>query len=304
MGGSHPLLYRLSYQGGAAIAIAFALLAVWRTTRSTSALALLGLHPLIACSLVNGGHNDAFIGLGVLIAVISARRERYVGAGWWIAGALLVKATAGLALLPLVGWAWVRGGRRAVTRLLAAPALVAAPVMLLTPGMMHSLHTAKTNVITRTSIWNYPLRLVPKWFPPGQHTHVAHLVSLALALVILLVALFTIVARRDADPAPGVVAATAAWLVFSAYVLPWYTVWALPVAVLNVRNRFTWLVTIQGVAITAAFVVPRTSLQGHSGASDAVQLALPLALAAMFIWATVPVVRRAWADRTSPIPTA
>ena len=302
-GGSHPLLFRLAYQGGAALAIAFALAVLWRKTGSTSALALLGLHPLIACSAVNGGHNDAFVGLGVLIAVICARRERYAIAGLWIAGALLVKATAGLALLPLVGWAWTRGGRRAVVELLAAPALVAAPVMLLTPGMMHSLHTAKTNVITRTSIWNYPLQLVPQWFPPGQHTHVAHLVSLALVVVIALVVLFTVVARRDRDPAPGVVAATAAWLIFSAYVLPWYTVWALPVAALNVRNRLTRLVTIQGVAITAAFVVPRTTLGGQNLARDVVQLALPAALAAMLIWTMVPVLRRAWTDRTSPIST-
>ena len=69
---------------------------------------LLGLHPVITCSLVNGGHNDAFIGLGVLLAVIATRNERYTRAGLWIAAALLVKATAGLALVPLVVWAWTR----------------------------------------------------------------------------------------------------------------------------------------------------------------------------------------------------
>ena len=38
VGGAHPLLYRLAFEGGAAIAIGLALVAVWRTTRSTSAL--------------------------------------------------------------------------------------------------------------------------------------------------------------------------------------------------------------------------------------------------------------------------
>lgn len=301
--GAHPLLYRLAFQGGAAVAMGFALLALWRKTRSTSALALLGLHPLIVSSVVNGGHNDAFIGLGVLLAVLCARRERYVRAGCWITGALLVKATAGLALLPLLMWCWARGGRRATAQILAAPLLVAAPVMLLTPGMMHSLHTAKTRVITRTSIWNYPLRLLPHVFSPGQHARVEHLVSLALAVVVALVVLITWIARHDRDPAPGIVAATAAWLIFSAYVLPWYTVWALPVAALTVRNRMTWLVTIQGVAITAAFAIPRTSLPGRTPLSNTVQLVLPGLLALMFVWAIIPLFRRAPADRTSPIAT-
>jgi len=301
--GAHPLLFRLAYQGGAAVAIGVALVVVWRRTRSTSALALLGLHPVISSSVVNGGHNDAFVGLGLLLAVVSARDERYVSAGWWITAAFLVKGTAGLALVPLLVWAWVRHGRRAVGQLVAAPVLIAAPIMLLTPGMMHSLHSAKTNVITRMSIWNYPLRLLPHVFPPGQHTHVAHLVSGALAVVLALVALFALCTRRDRDPAPGVVAATAAWLIVSAYVLPWYVVWALPVAALNVRNRLTWLVTIEGIAITAAFAVPRTSLTGRNATSNIVQLVLPMALLLMLIWAVVPLLRHLWADRTSPIPT-
>ena len=197
LGGSHPILYRLAYQGAAAVAIGFALLFLWRRTRSTSALVLLGLHPVIACAVVNGGHNDAFIGLGVLVAVLCTQRARYTSAGWWITGAILVKATAGLALLPLLGWSWVRGGHRALARIVAAPLLVAAPVMLFTPGMMHSLNSAKTNVITRTSIWNLPLRLLPNVFAPGQHARVAHLVTLALLVVLILVAF----ARLGREPA-------------------------------------------------------------------------------------------------------
>ena len=87
------------------------------------------------------------------------------------------------------------------------------------------------------------------------------------------------------------------------YVLPWYTVWALPVAVLHPRSRLTWLVAIQGAVITAAFAVPRASLRGHNLVSDTVQLVLPTLLATMFVWAIVPVFRRATADRTSPIST-
>lgn len=284
--GSHPLLYRLLFQGSAALAIGGALRAVWRATGSTGALALLGLHPLIACSLVNGGHNDAIVGLGILLAVINARKERYGRAGAWVTVALLVKVTAGLALLPLLGWAWTRGRRRAVGRVATAPLLVALPAITLIPGVARSLFAARANGISRSSIWNGAIGLLH--FMTRVQRPGALLVTVALAFVFAVAAAAAWFGRRTRDPAPGVVASITAWLIFGSYVLPWYSIWALPTAALRIRDRLTWVVALQGLAMTAVYLVPRTSLGGGGIDGGIVHIAVPAVLLAMFVWAMLP----------------
>ena len=82
--GTHPLLYRLAFQLTAVTAIGIALWLIWRTTHSTAALALVGLNPAVAGSIVNGGHNDAMVALGLLGVVLllmpRAHRRRGLGA--------------------------------------------------------------------------------------------------------------------------------------------------------------------------------------------------------------------------------
>ena len=50
---------RLLYEATAALAVAGALVLVWRRTRSPAAIAWLGLNPVIGLELVNGGRNDS-----------------------------------------------------------------------------------------------------------------------------------------------------------------------------------------------------------------------------------------------------
>ena len=66
--GPHPLLERWGFQLGDALAVALALWLLWRATAMSSALVLLALHPVVSATIVNGGHNDAFVGLAVLAA--------------------------------------------------------------------------------------------------------------------------------------------------------------------------------------------------------------------------------------------
>jgi hypothetical protein len=288
VGGSHPLLYRLAFQASAAAFVGVALCILWRTSRSTSALALLGLHPVIACAVISGGHNDAFVGLGLLLAVVDARRERYARAGWWITAALLVKVTAGLALVPIIAWAWVRGNKVAVRRVVTGPLLVGIPVMLLTPGVVGSLSRGQIDVISRSSIWNVVLRMPMLVFPGAPHATGALLGRLAFVVVIVVAAAVAWGARGAPDPAPAVVAAVAAWLIFGGYVLPWYTVWVLPAAALLVHTRLAWLVAVQGAVVTAAFVIPRSTITAGGYVGDVVRYIAPLALAVMFLLVVVP----------------
>ena len=53
---------RLAFQGLATIGVIATLAVIRRTTRSTAAVAFVGLHPVMVIVIVNGGHNDALVG--------------------------------------------------------------------------------------------------------------------------------------------------------------------------------------------------------------------------------------------------
>ena len=88
------------------------LLIVDRRTRDPMALAALGVNPLTIVSVVNGGHNDALVGLAVLGGVLLAIDRRYIAAGAALAGAVLIKASGGLPLLAVGAWLVVAAGSR------------------------------------------------------------------------------------------------------------------------------------------------------------------------------------------------
>ena len=48
---------------------------VWRRTRHPAAVAIIGLNPLVVVSVVNGAHNDAWVGLLVLVGVLLVDRN-------------------------------------------------------------------------------------------------------------------------------------------------------------------------------------------------------------------------------------
>ena len=250
---SVPETERLWYQAGAAIAIGAALVLLWRARRSSAALVLVGLHPVVAGVIVNGGHNDAFIGLALLAAVLAAERRQFGGAGAILAAAMLVKVTAGLALIPMAAWVMTRHGRRALVPFLAPAAIVVVPITLAVPGLLTSLHAANFALVTRTSVWSmYPFRgpLLPR-FGDGAVTQLS-LVCVGLAVVV--------VSRGRRDLEDRVTGAAAAWLVLSAYVMPWYTVWALPVGALGPQRPLTRVVAWQGAVVASAFLIPYTLL--------------------------------------------
>jgi alpha-1,6-mannosyltransferase len=273
--GADALGYRLAYQAAAALAIGAALVLLWRARRSTAAIVLVGLHPVVAGTIVNAGHNDAYVALALLAAVLTAERRRFVAAGSVVAVAMLIKLTAGLALVPLVVWAAARGGRSVVLRILAPTALVVVPVTFAVPGMLHSIRSANLGWVTRTSVWNiYPFRapLLPR-FGDGAVTQ--------LGLVAIAVAVF-VVSRIKRDLSDRVAGALTAWLVLSAYVMPWYTVWALPVAALHPRSPLTRLVAWQGAVVASAFLVTRSML-GNWPLSFAFGWIAPLILLVAFV---------------------
>ena len=286
--GTHPTLYRFSFQLIAAVAVAVALWLLWRTTHSTAAIALVGLNPVVAGSIVNGGHNDALIALGLLGAVLLLARGKSLAAGWVLCATVLVKITIGFAALPLLVWTMTRSGRRDVVRFLAPSVCVALPVLLLVPGALHSMTSANSGVVTRLSVWNIPQRVT--WFgfagKPGiNFTTAGTFVAVGLSVVA------AFLGRRQPDAGRGAAAATAGWLVGAGYVLAWYTVMGLVVAALRPTDRIARWLAVQGGLITAAFLIPREDLTAMPWVGRIVMYWIPFALTLGFVWALVPLVR-------------
>ncbi len=152
--GDSPLLSRLFFQILAAVALGAILVVVWRTTRHLAALIFLGLNPVLAVIVVNGGHNDALVGLALLVATLLALRGRAGGAGALVGIAALVKLTAGLALIGLVFWAWRHDRKRfAVIATASSAVVVLAGYLPVLASASHVLGDADKTV-TNGSPWN------------------------------------------------------------------------------------------------------------------------------------------------------
>ena len=274
--GTSEVWTRLAYQAAAGAAIAVALVVLWRSCRSSAAIVLVGLHPVVAGTIVNGGHNDAFVGLFLLVAVLAAERKRFASAGLVLAAAMLIKITAGLALLPLTLWA-ARRGRRVAWFLGVSILVMVVPVILFVPGLVGSIRSADFGLVTRTSIWNLDPVRAPRISSAGDGA-VTQLALLCIGLAVIWVAWGQ---RELSDRVTGCVAA---WLLLSAYVMPWYTVWALPVAALHPRHPFTRVVAWQGAIVVTAFLLPRRLLANHAISLSFGWIA-PAALLAAFAFA-------------------
>ena len=303
--GTHPLAYRVAFQLAAAIAIGVALWLLWRHTHSTAAVALVGLNPAIAGSIVNGGHNDATVALGLLGIVLLLGRGKTRSAGWLLAAVVLVKISIGFAVLPLAFWTATRHGKRGLLALLTPTVVVAGPVLLLLPGALHSMTNANGGVITRMAIWNIPMRV--SWIGLSHQPGV-NFATVGMVAAFALGVFGSVIGRREPDPGRGAAIGTAAWLVATGYVLAWYTVLALVVAALRPTDRLTRWIAVQGGLITAMFLIPRGDLTTTPVLGHLVMFYVPLALAAGFAWALVPLVtgyRRGapLSDRTSPTAT-
>jgi Glycosyltransferase family 87 len=270
LAGGSALLARLFHELGAAIAVTIALALVWRRTHSPAALMLLGLNPLVIVSVINGGHNDALVGLGVLGAVLLAEEQRPMASGLALGVAVLIKVTAILALPALVAWTLYRYGRRAGGHLAgAALASVALGYAIAGPAAVSAL-SANHKLMSRSSVWQSARTLIKI---DGSHsfiglprtTWLAAFGICSIALVALLAVAFAWKRHRDHELGGVVALALTAYLVAGIYVLPWYGMWMLPAACL-VRRRATLVyVAVLGTFMTAVYVIKSRALPSAVG---------------------------------------
>ena len=238
--GSSELRARLAFQGLATFGVVAALVLIWRTTRSAGALVFVGLHPAVVTAIVNGGHNDALVGLAVMAGVLLAARRRWAGSGLVLGLGLLVKASTGIGLLGVAVWTFRRSRRGALTLVAAA---LATSAIGYAPAGFHALLTVGRagNGNTRASPWD----------------PISSLLHPSTALMVLVVMLFAAAAAwscRDARrPATATLVPMAAYLIAGVYVLPWYSAWALPTAALELRSRLALLVGLHAAFLVAVY---------------------------------------------------
>jgi hypothetical protein len=251
------LAARLFFQLLAAACVAAVMMIVWRRTRSPAAVAIIGLNPLVVVSVVNGAHNDAWVGLAVLVGVLLVTRDRMRWAGLAFAAAAMIKVAAVLPLLAVAVWVWRNKGWRPAAELGGAAALAGLIGYGIVGGTtaIEPLRAAQLH-FSGPSVWKGPNR----WL--GGHGISRWVATTATATV---VALTLFLARRridHADPALVAGGAVFAYCLLGAYVLPWYVFWGLGAFALAWRSRLTWLALLHGAVLHLAYV-PDPEIHGQ-----------------------------------------
>jgi alpha-1,6-mannosyltransferase len=261
--GGSALIARLVQELGAGVAVAIALVLVWRRTRSPAAVMLLGVNPLVVVSVVNGGHNDALVGLGVLGAVLLVERHHPVRAAAVLALAALVKITALLALPALAVWIGVRHGPRLAAKVAwIGVASVGAGYAVAGWAAVRALD-ANHRLMSRASVWQ-----LARAAGRDRALGVSRLSWTSGAVVVapLLVGILALAVawqrRGDAELAAPVALALCAYFVAAVYVLPWYGMWALPAASTLRRGRIPAFVAGLGAFVTAVYALKERALPG------------------------------------------
>jgi glycosyl transferase family 87 len=253
--GDHPLPTRLAYQLLAALAMFAALVLIARRTRSPAAVAAVGLNPVTAFVVVNGGHNDALIGLAVLGGVLLATRDRHIPATLAFTAAALIKATAGLALLAYLVWLAYQRGPRVVLRA-AGVAVGVTFVMLLVVGfgnVIGPLLGARESILPHSPWTLFASGGVRKAFGYGYEElgPLGRLSTIGIVTGLVIGAVFVVSRLRDTTPLYVVAGALLALLFVSVYTPPWFAAWVLPVIALAWR----WRVSLCAFAFFAVLMI-------------------------------------------------
>lgn len=217
---------------------------VWRIAQRrgaapVAAIVFVGLNPLLLAYGVGGAHNDFLLVALTLVAVLLVVEERGVGGG--AVGALAggVKASAGL-VLPFL----VLGGQRRRTVLLGVCAGAAAVVAVAVAafggeafGFVKQIHEQQRLVASSSVPSELASLLGYGKIPSGLRA------AFTVGFVAVVAGLLAATWRRRIDWLAAAGWTTLALLVTTAWLVPWYVVWLLPLAALS-RDRRLWIATL------------------------------------------------------------
>jgi alpha-1,6-mannosyltransferase len=233
------------------------ILLVWRAAslRGVSpvrAAVLVGLNPVIVLYGVGGGHNDLMM-LAILAAalyVLIQERERRGGA--LIVTATAVKLTAGL-LLPFALAGRCRGEGRARARLAVGAALGGLAVAALAFAFFGTAPLQLPSILEGLQSEGGPHSIVGFLLAAVGVEPMPRALTVALTLVFLTIVAWLLrkVWLGEMDWIAGAGWATAALLVSTGFLVPWYVAWLLPLAALSSDKRLlAAAVILTGVGLT------------------------------------------------------
>ncbi len=239
-----------------ALAAVVSRLAAWRGADPLRAAAFVALNPLVLVHVVGGAHNDGLTMLLAMLAVAAllARREASAGAALLAAAALKASALfiAPFVLLaaatprPTGRFPGIGTGFRPAGRLLAGGFAAAATIGVASHlafgwEWLDALDVAGENQ-GRTSHLSIPATVARLTGLGGHPARTA-----ALVLYAVLVAYLLRWTWRGGDWVRASAWAAAGLLLATAWLLPWYLIWLLPLAAIS-RDRPLQLLTL---ALTA-----------------------------------------------------
>jgi hypothetical protein len=239
------LASRLGYQAMAAVSLG-AVGWLFARRRLSAPLVAIALHPIAVVSVVNGGHADAMVGAGLVLAVVMLeRRARPEAVGALVGLVCLVKISALLPLGALALWLLVRSGRTAAARFALAGGGLVAGGYLAVGGLpaLKPVFTA-SHFVSRASVFN----AIASDQAEGK---------VRIELLVLFVAVPTVLAvaaRLREHPGLVVAASMAPFLFGAPYVLAWYFIWLLPLGLAYRRDiGLSVLILIDTALLIAAY---------------------------------------------------
>jgi hypothetical protein len=241
LAGKSPDRAALLFRVLAALAMcAIVALVAWRT-RSALATIFVGWNPLLPLHFAGGGHNDALMAVALVGAVLLAAsgRRQAEGAAWVVAAAVKIVP---LVFLPLrLIEAHSRRQPFGYRGLAGAAAIVAAAAFARYGWHWLTIFTPVANQLRSSSSLGLPYWAGKAGIPEG-----AARLALLLAFVVAYVWLIIRAARGRAHLAlaAGLLLLATAWL------QPWYAVWAVPLAALD----DDWRPRLLAVALSAYFL--------------------------------------------------
>jgi alpha-1,6-mannosyltransferase len=203
--------------------------------------AFVGLNPLVLVHVVGGAHNEALVVLLTVAGVVlwvSSLGSRVSGTALASVGAG-IKASAGLVLPFLVLGARERWRRCLVAAVLVFVAMAVIGLAVFGTHALDALSFLNSNQ-ARSSRWSFPYKTAQLLgaILPGDRldyrTFSRVLWGVAFGVVFVWLLLRT---WRGADPVRAAGWATFAILVASAWLVPWYILWLLPLAALANDRR-------------------------------------------------------------------
>jgi hypothetical protein len=221
---------------------------VWKGARLLGqeplmAVALVGLNPLVLVHVVAGAHNEALVVLlTVLGIVVWAQGTGHTAQGTGIASVGAgIKASAGL-VVPFL----VLGDRERWRRSLVAAVVVVAAIAVLGLAVFgsHALDALSflNSNQARSSRWSFPYKTAQLLglVLPGDRLDYRSAARVFYAIAFGCVFLWLLWRTwRGGNPVRAAGWATFAVLVASAWLVPWYVLWLLPLAALADDRRLT-----------------------------------------------------------------